>query len=416
MKKNNIVEGYFQQSEIKDPLTEVLRSGARKLLAEAVQGEVEDFLAQHKGLRTSNGHQAVVRNGTMPERPIQTGIGAVPVKVPRVRYRGEDKEFENFTSTLLPPYLRKTRSIEEMIPWLYLKGVSTGDFTEALSALLGENAPGLSPSTVSRLKESWKDDYANWRKRDLKGKKYVYIWADGIYLSARMDKEKQCILVIIGALENGKKELLAIEGGYRESEQSWKELLLDIKDRGLKIGPKLATGDGSLGFWKALIQVYGETVIQRCWVHKTGNILNKLPKSEQGSAKSRLHDIWMAATRKEAEKAFDLFVNIYEAKYPKAAECLVKDRKELLAFYDFPAEHWRHIRTTNPIESTFATVRLRTAKTRGCLSRETALTMVFQLCLSAQRRWQKLHGFKLLDNVIRGVKFIDGIEELRKAA
>ena len=286
MKKDNILKVEFHRSGQNDVLTGVLREGARKLLADAVKVEVEEYIEKHKSFCNSEGYRDIVRNGYMPERDIQTGIGPVPVKAPRVRNRGDDKEIEGFTSKILPPYLRKTRSLEELIPWLYLKGVSTGDFTDALSALLGANAPGLSPSTVSRLKEGWKEDYSNWQKRNLEGKKYAYIWADGIYLNARMEDDKQCILVIIGALENGKKELIAIEGGYRESEQSWKEVLLDIKSRGLKVGPELAIGDGSLGFWKALIQVYGKTKIQRCWVHKTANILNQLPKSMQGKAKA----------------------------------------------------------------------------------------------------------------------------------
>lgn len=414
MKTRDNVVSIDHGSVIADPLTDILRSGARKLLAEAIEAEVEDFITRHKHIRDSQGRQAIVRNGYLPEREIQTGIGSVPVKGHRVRNRWKSSEIK-FFSAILPAYFRKSKSLEELIPWLYLKGISTGDLSEALRALLGPEAPGLSASTISRLKESWQEEYARWRSRDLSTKRYVYIWVDGVYLTARLE-DKQCLLVIIGATENGRKELIAIEDGYRESEQSWKELLLDLKHRGLKIGPELAIGDGALGFWKALYQVYGNTRSQRCWVHKTANILNKLPKGEQPRAKSRIHDIWMASTKKDAEKAFDLFLRAYEAKYPKATECLGKDREELLAFYDFPAEHWKHIRTTNPIESTFATVRLRTAKTRGCLSRKTGLTMVFQLCKNAEKQWRKLRGSNRLGEVITGIKFVDGLRDLRIAA
>ena len=414
MGKDSTVTNINQGTTINDPLTEILREGARKLLTQAIEAEVEDFINTHKESRDSQGRQAIVRNGYLPEREIQTGIGAVSVKKPRIRNRGTDTDIF-YSSSILPSYLRKTKTLESLIPWLYLKGISTGALSDALSSLLGHNAPGLSASTVSRLKESWNEEYNHWSKRDLSKKRYAYIWADGIYLSARMES-KQCLLVLIGALSDGRKELLAIEDGYRESEQSWQESLLDLKHRGLEIGPELAVGDGSLGFWKALHKVYGKTRQQRCWVHKTSNILNKLPKGEQAKAKSRIHDIWMAPTKKEAHKAFDLFIETYKAKYPKAADCLRKDREELLAFYDFPAEHWRHIRTTNPIESTFATVKLRTAKTRGCLSRETALTMVFQLCRCAQKGWQKLNGSNLIGEVITGIKFVDGNREDRIAA
>jgi transposase-like protein len=305
--------------------------------------------------------------------------------------------------------------MEELIPWLYLKGISTNDFTEALAALIGKDSPGLSSSTISRLKDIWQEDLERWQKRNLSHKRYAYIWADGIYCNVRME-DRQCILVIIGATEEGKKELLALESGIRESELSWTEILLDIKYRGVKIAPKLAVGDGALGFWKALAKVYGDTRWQRCWVHKTANVLNKLPKSMQAKAKEKLHQIWMAPDKTEAEHQFDDFTAIYEAKYPKAVQCLQKDREVLLTFYDFPAEHWKHIRTTNPIESTFSTVRLRTAKVRGCFSPKTVLTMAFKLCQSAQKRWQRLHGYKIIGKVIRGVKFANGIEEIRNAA
>jgi len=396
-----------------DVLTEVLRTGAVRLLAEAVEMEVAEFIERYQDLRDASGRRLVVRNGHMPEREIQTGIGQVPVKVPRVR----DKSGSGirFTSNILPPYLRRTRSIKELIPWLYLKGISTGDFSEALAALLGPDAPGLSANTVSRLKSVWKDDFEKWCQRDLTGKRYVYFWVDGVYLAARME-EKQCLLVIIAADEEGNKELVGMLDGYRESEQSWKELLLDLKRRGLEIGPELAVGDGALGFWKALAQVYGKCRRQRCWVHKTANVLNKLPKSAHKRAKAQLQEIWMAETREGAEKAFDFFVAAYEAKYPKAVQCLTKDREDLLTFYDFPAEHWVHLRTTNPIESTFATVKLRTYKTKGCLSRTTGLAMAFKLCQSAQKKWRKLNGLEMMAEVIEGVKFVDGVRDERIAA
>ncbi|MBE9572005.1 MAG: IS256 family transposase, partial [Proteobacteria bacterium] len=386
-----------------------LRSGARQLLAEALEAEIESFLAMYTDLKDNKGCQRITRNGYLPEREIQTGIGPVHVRVPRVRDHGSEGETDwiRFSSAILPPYLRKTKSMEELIPRLYLKGISTGDFSDALAALVGKDAPGLSASTISRLKEGWQNDLEEWQKRDLSHKRYVYVWADGIYCNVRME-EKQCLLVIIGATKDGKKELLAIEGGFRESALSWTEVLIDLKHRGLKEAPELAVGDGALGFWKALAKVYDNTRWQRCWVHKTANVLNKLPKSIQAKAKKKIHQIWMAPEKDEAQKHFDDFIEIYGAKYPGAAECLKKDREALLTFYDFPAGHWRHIRTTNPIESTFATVRLRTAKVRGCFSSKTVLTMAFQLCRCAEK--------KTLAKVVKGIKFVNGIEENRIAA
>jgi len=417
MPKDNVIDFKKPEPFVDDPITDVLRTGARKLLTEALEIEIEGFLSQYREFRDNQEHQRVVRNGYLPERDIQTGIGPVAVKVPRARDRQPDHESGpiRFNSSLLPPYLRKTKSMEELIPWLYLKGISTNDFTEALSALVGKDAPGLSASTISRLKSIWQEDLEQWQKRDLSHKRYVYIWADGIYCNVRME-ERQCLLVIIGATENGKKELLALDSGFRESELSWTELLLDLKHRGLKATPGLATGDGALGFWKALAKVYGNTRWQRCWVHKTANVLNKLPKSIQPKVKEKLHQIWMAPDKAEARKHFDDFISIYEAKYPKATECLQKDRDVLLTFYDFPAEHWRHIRTTNPIESTFSTVRLRTAKVRSCFSSKTVVTMAFKLCQCAQKRWQRLYGYRKLGKIIQGIKFINGIEEIRNAA
>jgi len=400
----------FPAESGKDVLMEILREGAQKMLATAIEVEVDGYIDRHADQRDANGHRLVVRNGHKDERAILTGIGPVTIRQPRVddQRTNDSGERIRFTSKILPPYLRKTKSIEELIPWLYLKGVSTGDFSEALASLLGPEAPGLSASTVVRLKEVWQRDYEAWSKRSLADKRYVYFWVDGIHFNIRLEEERQCILVVMGATPEGKKELVAIQDGYRESEQSWKELLLDLKARGLKNAPKLAIGDGALGFWKALPQVFPTTREQRCWVHKTANVLNNLPKGRQAKGKRMIHDIWMAETKAEAKKAFDLFIETFEAKYPKAAKCLAKDRDVLLAFYDFPAEHWVHIRTTNPIESTFATVRLRTRRTKGCGSRIACLTMVFRLTQCAEQHWRVLNGSKLLADVIRGVQFVDG--------
>jgi putative transposase len=406
MSQHKVVELKKQAQIERDSLTDLLRTGARRLLYEAVQVELGDFMLEFAALMTEDGRQAVVRNGYLPEREILTGIGPISVRVPKVRDRSGSGI--KFNSKLLPPYLRRSKSLEETLPWLYLKGISTGDFSEALQSLVGDGAKGLSAPTISRLKATWEAEHEAWSKRDLSKKRYVYFWADGIYFNVRLEESRQCILIIVGVTEYGQKEFVSIEDGYRESEQSWREVLLDLKHRGLEIGPALAVGDGALGFWGALSRIYPQTRHQRCWVHKTVNVMNKVPRGMQPKIKAALQEIWMAETRENAHKAFDLFVETYEAKYPKAVECLTKDREELLAFYDFPAEHWQHIRTTNPIESTFATVRLRTAKTRGCVSRKTILAMVFKLGQSAQKRWHKIRGFKLLGEVIQGVKFVDG--------
>ncbi len=416
MNQRNVVEQTNQDEYTEDPLTAVLRKGARERLTQAVEEEAQAFLAAHATLRDDEGHQMIVLNGHLPERTIQTGIGGIPVRGRRVRDQRKIPKADRiaFTSTILPRYLRRSKSLEELIPWLYLKGISTGDFSEALRALVGSPA-GLSAATVCRLKTGWQQEWATWQQRDLTGKRYVYFWVDGLHLNVRME-DSPCLLVVIGATADGHKELVAVEDGGRESEQSWKDLLLNLHHRGLTIGPDLATGDGALGFWKALPQVYASTKGQRCWVHKTVNVLNKLPKSLQAKAKAGLHEIWMAPTKAQADKAFDGLLQTYEAKYPKVAECLQKDREALLAFYQFPAEHWQHIRTTNPIESTFATVRLRTAKTRGCLSRATALTMAFQLVRGAEKTWRRLRGYQRLAQMIAGVIFVDGEVETRKAA
>ena len=411
MKKDTVVELKKPEVIAEDPLMEVLRRGAREMLKCALEAEVEEFLARFDEIRDSSGKRLVIRNGYKRERTIQTGIGDIPVMAPRVADRRKDESRIRFSSSILPPYLRRTKSIEELLPWLYLKGVSTGDFSEALAALLGKDAPGLSASTISRLKDAWSEELKEWHQRSLRGKEYVYLWVDGIHFGARMEDASQCMLVVIGATKHVVKELLTIVDGYRESEQSWLEALNDLKRRGLTKAPRVAVGDGALGFWKALPQVYGDTRWQRCWMHKTGNVLDKLPKSIQARAKDNLHQIWMAETKEMAEKAFDHFIQSYEAKYPKAAECLAKDREVLLTFYDFPAEHWLHLRTTNPIESTFATVRLRTAKTRGMLTRDTMLTMVFKLSMSAQKRWRRLNRPERLGELIQGIKFVNGIKQ-----
>jgi transposase-like protein len=397
----------LSQPEIEetDPLHALLRAGARELIAQAVEAELASFLEGVAGQRLEDGRQAVVRNGYLPERRVQTGIGEVAVRVPRVRDRSGGGA--RFNSSLLPPYLKRARSIEELIPWLYLKGVSTGDYQEALAALLGDQAKGLSANTVSRLKQGWIDEHRAWSQRDLTERRYVYWWADGVYSNVRLD-DRLCLLVIIGVTEHGHKELIAVEDGHRESEASWLELLTGLRERGLTRGPKLAVGDGALGFWKALSKLYPDTEHQRCWVHKTANVLNKLPKSIQPKVKTELHEIGMAETREDAHRAFDRTLKRFEAKYPQAMDCLKKDRDALLAFYDYPAEHWVHIRTTNPIESTFATVRLRTKRSRNCGSRDTTLAMVFKLLQSAQKRWKRIKGFGKLELVVNNVQFRNG--------
>ncbi|NIN67445.1 MAG: IS256 family transposase [Anaerolineae bacterium] len=406
MNKDTTIADQNPEERPQDHLTELLRSGAKRLIAEAVDAELSAMLSEFSDYKDPSGRNYVVRNGYLPQREVLTGIGPVSVQVPKVRDRSGTGI--KFTSAILPPYLRRARSVEEVLPWLYLKGVSTGDMQEALEVLLGPDAQGLSAASVSRLKARWESDHQEWSGRDLSHKRYVYFWIDGVYFNVRLEDARQCILVVIGARDDGVKEFVAIEDGYRESEQSWLMVLRDLKQRGLGIGPELAVGDGALGFWKALPQVYGQTRSQRCWVHKTMNVLNYLPRSLQPRAKADLQQIWMAPSRGEANRAFDRFVAMYEAKYPRATECLQKDRDALLAFYDFPAEHWVHLRTTNPVESTFATVRLRTAKTRGCVSRSTILSLVFRLGLSAEKHWVRLRKSELLGQVIEGVKFSDG--------
>ena len=403
----------FPSESSEDVLTVILRDGARQMLSHAIRDEVTGYLEAREELRDENGRRQVVRNGYLPARTIQTPLGDVPVQQPRVRDRRPGPEREKFESSILPPYLKKTRSLEELLPWLYLKGVSTGDFSEALQSLLGPDARSLSPSTITRLKAGWEEEQKDWAKRSLDSKRYVYVWADGVYFNVRLEtpgNKRQCILVLMGATPEGRKELIAVNDGYRESEQSWSEILLDLRSRGLQIDPKLAIGDGALGFWAAVRKVWPDTRTQRCWVHKTGNVLNRMPKSLHAKAKGMIQDIWMAETKKAAEGALALFLEAFLAKYPGAVECLEKDRDTLLTFYDFPAEHWRHLRTSNPIESTFATVRLRTKKTKGLGSRAACLAMVFKLTQAAQKRWRALNGSKLVADVIEGVTFVDGLK------
>jgi putative transposase len=399
----------------RDVLGEILRQGAREMLAKAIQAEVADWIDAHSHLTDSAGRRQVVRNGSHPERDVLTGLGPITVQQPRVLDRRPAGERESFTPNILPPYLRRTKTVDEAIPWLYLKGISTSDFPEALQGLFGVEAKGLSANTVTRLKAAWEEQYGAWSKRSLKDKRYVYIWADGVHFNIRLEEGRQCILVLMGATEDGQKELIAITDGYRESEQSWKELLVDVKARGLEVEPSLAIGDGALGFWKAMRQVWHTTKEQRCWVHKTANVLDKLPKGSQPKAKTMLHEIYLAETREAATKAFDLFVTTYEAKYPKATECLSKDRDVLLTFYDFPAEHWQHLRTTNPIESVFSTVRLRHSKTKGSGTRTACLTMVFKLMESASKKWRALNKSSRIKEVIAGAVFVNGINQTHAA-
>jgi transposase-like protein len=411
---DDTVTKLLQPGEFHDQLTDILRNGAHKLLAQAIEAEVEVFLSTYQKERLEDGRARVVRHGTLPEREVQTGIGAVSVKVPRVRDRDSKSEDKiHFQSSILPKYMRRTKSLEALIPWLYLKGISSGDMQDALSALLGPDAPNLSPDTILRLRKSWKEELSKWEERDLSARNYVYIWADGVYFQARTEPDNQCMLVIIGATPEGKKELVGFMDGYRESTQSWRELFVDLKARGLSVPPKLAVGDGALGFWSALSEVFPQTRHQRCWVHKTMNVLNKMPKSLQAKAKKDLQNIWMAETRKEAEKAFDVFIEKYKLKYEKAVTCLRKDRQELLTFYDFPAEHWHHLRTANPIESVFSTVRHRTKRSKGCLSRETTKVMVFKLIKAAEKNWLRLRGKNQLPKLITGIQFTDGIETMK---
>jgi len=393
-------------------LDEIVRKGAQRMLAQAIEAEVEQYLQDHSHQRDEQGRRKVVRNGRMPVRQLQTSAGPVKIARPRVDDRREGQRFE---SSILPPYIRRAPSLENLIPLLYLKGISTNAMSEALEPILGSGAKGLSPASVGRLTESWSEEFALWGKRDLSSKRYVYLWADGVYFKVRLGEDRPCVLVVVGSLADGTKEVVGVLDGERESSLSWKSLLLDLKRRGLSEDPKLAVGDGALGFWHALEEVFPAARQQRCWVHKTANILDKLPKKQQPKAKGMIHEIYLSATREDAEEAYDAFLQLYQAKYPKAAKCLSKDREELFAFYDFPAEHWAHLRSTNPIESTFATVRHRHRQTKGNGSRKATLGMVFKLLIAAESGWRRLNGYRLLDKVVQGVIFKDGIDPEKAA-
>jgi putative transposase len=418
MDDNSNVFPLRQPGNIDDPLTDILRSGARRLLAQAIELEAEAFLEAMKDLKLADGRDRLVRHGHGPERAIQTGIGPVEVSRVKIRDRGAASEGERvrFTSAILPLWARRTRSLDSLLPVLYLRGISTGDFQEALSALLGTDAPNLSPAVISRLTAEWKDEYTRWQKRDLSARHYVYAWADGVYLQARMEEHSDCMLVLLGATPEGKKELIGFQVGVRESAQSWRELLVDLKSRGLNIAPEVAVGDGALGFWKALEEIFPGTRHQRCWLHKTINVLDKVPLSVQPKMKQDLREICLAPNRAAAEAALNVFAEKYRVKYGKAVECLTKDRESLLTFYDLPAEHWEHLRTTNPIESVFATVRHRTVRTKGSLSSTTTKLMVFKLIIAASKTWRRLNGTNQLPKVIGGVRFQDGIEVIEAPA
>ena len=412
MNESNLIE-FASREPNTDPLSELLRQGARQLIQQAVEAELATFLTGFEQRKLSDGRTAVVRNGYQPERQIQTGIGAVSVQIPKVR--AKDGSPVTFRSALVPPYVRKARSLEAALPWLYLKGISTGEMHSALSVLVGADAQGLSASTVARLKAQWGQEYQAWCTRRLDQDQWVYLWVDGIYSGLRAEDTKLCALVVIGVNGKGHKQFLAVEDGVRESTQSWREVLLGLKARGMN-SPQLAVGDGAMGFWSALDEVYPQSKQQRCWVHKTANVLNCVPKSVQPKVKEALHQIWQADTQSNAYQAFDRFEQMFAAKYPKAVQCLQKDREELLAFYDFPAMHWQSLRTTNPIESAFSTIRHRTKRSKGCLSREGMLQMMFKLGQCAQQNWRRLRGFDDLNKVVTGVKFKDGVEVNQSAA
>ncbi len=408
MKNDNVIEiGSRVEEESKTQLEEIIRHGARKMLQAAIESEVSEYVESHIEKTDEDDRRLVVRNGSMPGREIITGVGKLGIRQPRINDRRAGKKY---TSKILPPYMRRVPSIDALIPALYLKGISTGDMSEALESILGKNAAGLSATNIVRLKSGWKKEYEEWNARDLSKKRYVYLWADGIHFNVRLEDDRTCILVLMGTLEDGTKELIAVHAGYRESKLSWQELIQGLKRRGLAHAPKLAVGDGALGFWAAIIEEFPETRCQRCWVHKTANVLDKMPKRIQPNAKRMIHEMYLSPTKKDALEAYDAFMNLYSVKYSKACACLEKDKDVLFTFYDFPAQHWPHIRTTNPIESTFATVRLRTKRTKGCGSREATLTMVFKLCLQAQDHWRRLNGYKLIAKLFDGVVFVDGIE------
>jgi putative transposase len=400
------------QAVVSSVLEQVLREGAQRLLQQAIEEEVSAYIRAHQDVRGEDGRRLVVRNGWRAPRKIQTGMGPLQVEQPRVH---DGRRGAKFSSRILPLYLRRAPSLDALIPALYLHGLSTGDFAEALSAILGPQAAGLSPANIVRLKEGWEQDYREWQQRDLSGKRYVYWWADGVYFNVRLSEERPCVLVLMGSLEDGTKELIAVVAGQRESKLSWQALLVELKRRGLNFAPKLAVADGGLGFWAALAEEFAQVQDQRCWVHKTANVLDKMPRSLQPQAKQQLHQMYLSPGRAGALEEYERFLKLYDAKYPKACECLRQDKDALFRFYDYPAEHWVHLRTTNPIESTFATIRHRTRQTKGGGSVNATLAMVFQLARVAEKHWRRLKGYGLLSRVIAGVKFVDGVEVDPKA-
>jgi len=402
---NNTTLSETVRDEIHLSLDELAQRGAQRMLALALRAEVDEYIRRHEGERDENDHALVVRNGRSRERTIQCGAGKLKIQAPRVY---DMRPSHKFTSAILPPYMRKSPRLEEAVPILYLRGLSTGDFGPALAALLGEEAlAGFSPTTVTRLLTVWQDEYKAWRKRSLTGKNYVYLWADGVHFNVRLEDDRLACLTLIGVLPDGTKEVVALEDGYRESTESWNTLLRDLKRRGMP-APKLAIADGALGFWAALRNIYPDTEEQRCWVHKIANILDKLPKRLQPRAKSHLHEIMRAEGRETALEELARFQEEYEAKYSKAVDCLVKDTDSLFTFMDYPATHWLHLRTTNAIESTFATVKARTRTTKGAGSRAAGLAMAFKLLTQAEGRWRRVNSPHLVALVAVGTKFPDG--------
>ena len=414
MKKDSNRNEVKQEEKGLLSIEEIMLLGAVENVKMALIAERGDYLKAMDRLRLEDGRAAIVANGFGKERTLQTPLGKIDVEAPRTRNRGgiknESGEIENFVSKIAPPYARKSLSVEETIPLLYLHGLSTNDFIPALKQMFGKDAAGLSPSSISRMLDGWKNEMETWKKRDFSDKEYCYIWVDGIYFGARNSNEDLCVLVLIGATAKGKKELVMIESGYRESLESWLSLLRRLKEQNLK-APKLFIGDGALGFWAAVRQVFPGVKEQRCWVHKTANVLDKLPKSQQKQAKTMIQAIYMAPSRKEALANFDRFIAVYGDKYPKAVECLIKDKDKLFTFYEFPAEHWVHIRTTNPIESTFATARLRSKKTRGNWGADRTEFMVYKLLEKASSRWKRLKKHKEVEKVMLGVRYVDGIAQ-----
>jgi putative transposase len=400
-----------QTPEIMESLDDLAREGARRMIAAALEVEVEQYVQSLRHLRDEEGRALVVRNGkSHHERTVNLGAGSIKMKAPRVNDRRPD---QRFVSQILPPYMRRSPRLEEALPILYLRGLSTGDFAEALEALLGSQVAGFSATTITRVVRVWQGEYDAWRKRPLNGKQYAYIWADGVYFNVRLEEDRLACLVIVGVLPDGRKEVIALEDGYRESRESWASVLRDLKRRGIA-APLLVVGDGNLGLWAALREVYWEAQEQRCWKHKIANVLDRLPKRLQPKAKGLLHEIMYAPDRQSALEGIDVFSEEYGARYPKAVDTLTKDQDRLLTFFDFPAEHWLHLRTTNPIESTFATVKARTRKTKGAGSRKAGLAMAFKLLVTMETRWRKVNAPHLVALVMLGAEFQNGQAVLLK--